>query len=157
MTLAELISTGNDRKSNVTKIKRNSCFIQKLYYLYTMKNNIKQEITNELYKFMNDNYNTIDEVKKFCDEIIIKQQNEILRNPKVYVAKTRDPKTDIYYLNCKLFFPISISERKEVKVYIGKLSDFPKGCNDTTAKKIGKENMKEKLKKIIENKFGIMV
>jgi hypothetical protein len=122
-----------------------------------MKNNIKQEITNELYKFMNDNYNTIDEVKKFCDEIIIKQQNEILQNPKVYVAKTKDPKTDIYYLNCKLFFPISISKRKEVKVYIGKLSDFPNGCNDTTAKKIGKENMKEKLKKIIENKFGIMV
>jgi hypothetical protein len=157
MTLAELISTGNDGNSNVTKIKRNSCFIQKLYYLYTMKNNIKQEITNELYKFMNDNYNTIDEVKKFCDEIIIKQQNEILQNPKVYVAKTKDPKTDIYYLNCKLFFPISISKRKEVKVYIGKLSDFPNGCNDTTAKKIGKENMKEKLKKIIENKFGIMV
>jgi hypothetical protein len=40
-----------------------------------------------------------------------------------------------------------------VKVYIGKLSDFPNGCNDMTAKKVGKENMKEKLKKIIENKF----
>jgi hypothetical protein len=111
---------------------------------------MKQDITNEIYQFMNDNYNTIDEVKKFCDEVVRKKQHEMLSNPKVYVAKTKDPKTNIYYLNCKLFFPIGISKTKEVKVYIGKLSDFPKGCNDTSAKRIGKEKMRKKLSEMVQ-------
>ena len=107
-------------------------------------------ISKDLYRYMKENYQTIGEVKKICDEIVRKKQIEVTRHPRVYVAKTKDPKTDLYYLNCKVFFPISISERKEVKVYIGKMSDFPNGTKDLLAKKIGTQKMKEKLKEMVQ-------
>jgi hypothetical protein len=111
-----------------------------------MKNNIKSEITKELMECLINNYTTNNDIKTFCDEVIKKKQNEIMLNPKVYIAKTKDPKTDIYYLNCKLFLPIGINKTKEVKVYIGKMSDYPNGCQDVNAKKVGVEKMKEKLR-----------
>jgi hypothetical protein len=107
-------------------------------------------ISKDLYQYMKDNYQTIDEVKKICDEVVRKKQIEVTRHPRVYIAKTKDPKTDLYYLNCKVFFPISISKRKEVKVYIGKMSDFPKGTKDPLAKKIGTQKMREKLKEMVQ-------
>lgn len=106
-------------------------------------------ISKDLFQYMKDNYHTMDEVKKICDDIIKKKQHEMMLNPRVYIAKTKDPKTDLYYLNCKVFFPFSISEKKEVKVYIGKMSDFPKGTKDPNAQKIGKQKMREKLKKML--------
>jgi esterase/lipase len=125
-----------------------------LFYICTMKEELVREpyqstITKELYQYMKDNYHTIDEVKKICDEVVRKKQLEVVSHPRVYIAKTKDPKTDLYYLNCKVFFPISISEKKEVKVYIGRMSDFPLGTKDPNVKKIGTQKMKEKLKEMI--------
>jgi hypothetical protein len=110
----------------------------------------RSTISKDLYQFMKDNYHTMDEVKKICDEIVRKKQIEVARHPRVYISKTKDPKTDLYYLNCKIFFPISISEKKEVKVYIGKLSDFPNGTKDLIAKKIGTQKMRTKLKEMVQ-------
>ena len=107
-------------------------------------------ISKDLYQYMKDNYQTSGEVKKICDEVVRKKQIEVTRHPRVYIAKTKDPKTDLYYLNCKVFFPISISEKKEVKVYIGKMSDFPNGTKDLLAKKIGTQKMREKLKEMVQ-------
>ena len=107
-------------------------------------------ITKELYQFMKDNYHTMGEVKKICDEVVRKKQIEVSRHPRVYIAKTKDPKTDLYYLNGKVFFPTSISEKKEVKIYIGKLSDFPLGTKDPIAKKIGTQKMRVKLKEMVQ-------
>lgn len=110
----------------------------------------RSTISKDLYQFMKDNYHTMDEVKKICDEIVRKKQIEVARHPRVYISKTKDIKTDLYYLNCKVFFPISISEKKEVKVYIGKLSDFPNGTKDLIAKKIGTQKMRVKLKEMVQ-------
>jgi hypothetical protein len=107
------------------------------------------KINSDLVKYLIEKSKTNDEIKKHCDEFIKKKQHEMMLNPKVYVAKTKDPKTDLYYLNCKLFLPIDIDKTKEVKVYIGKMLDFPNGCNDVNAKRIGEQKMREKLKKIL--------
>lgn len=107
-------------------------------------------IKDELINFLIEVSKTNDEIKKHCDDIIKKKQHEMMLNPKVYIAKTKDPKTDLYYLNCKLFLPIGINKTKEVKVYIGKMSDFPKGTNDPIAKKLGTQKMREKLKEMVQ-------
>lgn len=106
-------------------------------------------IKDELINFLIDTCKTNEEIKKHCDDIIRKKQHEMMLNPKVYIAKTKDPKTDLYYLNCKIFLPIGINKTKEVKVYIGKMSDYPNGCNDVNAKRIGEQKMREKLKKML--------
>ena len=113
-----------------------------------MKNIIKEELINLLI----ESCKTDVELKKRCDEIIREKQIKIMLNPKVYVAKTKDVKNDRYYLNCKLFLPIGINQSKELKVYIGKLSDFPNGTKDVDAYKLGQDMMRKRIKQYLEEK-----
>jgi len=58
-------------------------------------------------------------------------QHQVILNPKVYIARTKDIKTEIEYFTAKTFFPLKGGKRKEVKIYIGKAEDYD---NDTKNK-----------------------
>lgn len=58
-------------------------------------------------------------------------QYQVIHNPQVYIARTRDIKTDIEYFTPKTFFPLKGGKKKEVKIYVGKAKDFN---NDTRSK-----------------------
>lgn len=47
-----------------------------------------------------------------------------VHNPSVYLAKTKDIKTDRQYLTAKIFWPLMGGKKKEVRIYLGKPDDF---------------------------------
>jgi hypothetical protein len=106
--------------------------------------------TREVYEFLENNQSNVPEIKKFCDEMVLKIQREIINYPIVYISKTTDIKTKKQYITGKTLFPISLTKRKHIRVYIGKANVFPNGIKDKSAMEIGRKKMKERLKK-----FGI--
>lgn len=62
----------------------------------------------------------------------------IKENPPVYIARTRDVKTEIEYFIAKTFIPIKGGKKKEVKVYLGKASDYDNDTKNNMAKVVGK-------------------
>jgi len=63
----------------------------------------------------------------------------ISENPPVYIARTKDVKTDIEYFIAKTFVPFKGGKKKEVKVYLGKAVDFDNDTKSTAAKVLGKK------------------
>jgi hypothetical protein len=107
-----------------------------------MKKQIKEKLLNHII----DNYNKSSEIKNFCDNVISSIQKDAINNPTVYLAKTKDIKTGNYYLVGKTYLPLSVSEIKEIKIYVGKLKDFPKGTKDESGMLIAKRKIREKIK-----------
>ena len=61
----------------------------------------------------------------------------IIDNPPVYVARTKDKKTEIEYFVAKTFIPLKGGKKKEVKVYLGKAEDFNNDTKSVDAKNKG--------------------
>ena len=116
------------------------------HYKYTTK-----DIKKELLSYIEKNYTTNNEIKSFCDDVIRKKQTEMLLDPKIYISKTKDIITHLHYLVCRVHIPISINEKKIIKVYIGRFQDFPNGTKDENAIRIGKNRIKEKIKEIMDD------
>ncbi len=96
--------------------------------------------------------NLITKHKSVLDEIEGEMLNFIQKSvrlkPPVYVARTKDPKTDIEYFNAKTFVPLKSGRKKEVKVYLGKAADFDYDTKSPMAKALGEKL----LRKAIEEK-----
>lgn len=86
---------------------------------------------------------TLDKHKEALDEIeesiLDFIHKSIRRNPPVYIAKTRDVKTDKVYFTAKTFIPTAGGGKKEVKVYLGNADNFD---NDTKSAKAKSEAVK---------------
>lgn len=72
--------------------------------------------------------NEIDEIEDAMLEFV---QFQILMDPQITIARTKDIKTGIEYFTAKTFFPLKGGKKKEVKIYIGKSKEFG---NDTKNK-----------------------
>jgi hypothetical protein len=57
---------------------------------------------------------------------------------------------DEKYFNVRCFLPISLTETKELRCYVGNVKNFPNGTEDETAIRIGQESMKKRIKRFIE-------
>lgn len=75
----------------------------------------------------------------------------IRENPPVYIARTKDIKTDIEYFIAKTFLPFKGGKKKEIKVYLGKASEFNNDTKNNAAKVLGKKL----LIKAINEKFDL--
>jgi hypothetical protein len=79
---------------------------------------------------------TVEKYKGPLDEIenalLEYQKLVIIQNPTVYVARTKDVRTEIEYFTAKTSWPMKGGKKKEVKIYLGKASDYD---NDTKSKK----------------------
>lgn len=85
---------------------------------------------------LNKHKEALDEIEESILDFIHKS---IRRNPPVYIAKTRDVKTDKVYFTAKTFIPIAGGGKKEVKVYLGNADKFG---NDTKSSKAKSEAVK---------------
>lgn len=77
-------------------------------------------------------------------------QYQVVQNPQVYVARTRDVKTDIEYFTAKTFFPLEGGRRKEVKVYVGKAKDYNNDTKSMKAQDWARIKMKQTLNRRFE-------
>lgn len=85
---------------------------------------------------LNKHKEALDEIEESILDFIHKS---IRRNPPVYIAKTRDVKTDKVYFTAKTFIPLPGGGKKEVKVYLGNADKFD---NDTKSAKAKSEAVK---------------
>ena len=76
-------------------------------------------------------------------------QQVVLNEPTVYIARTKDTKTEIEYLTAKTFWPLIDGNLKEIKIYLGKASEFN---NDTKSKK-AKEQAVVKMRQTIARRL----
>jgi hypothetical protein len=80
-----------------------------------------------------------DVLSEIEDEMLNFLHKSIHRKPPVYVARTKDPKTEIEYFNAKTFIPLKGGRKKEVKVYLGKAADFDNDTKSSKAKLLGEK------------------
>ena len=75
------------------------------------------------------------------------KQEWIIEQPSVYVARTRDTKTDHEYFTAKTFWPMKSGKTKEIKIYLGKAEDFGNDTMSIRAKETAKRKMSETLRR----------
>jgi hypothetical protein len=75
------------------------------------------------------------------------KQEMIIAEPQVYVARTKDIKTEIEYFTAKTFWPLKNGKTKEVKIYLGKATDFNNDTMSIRAKETAKRKMSETLRR----------
>jgi hypothetical protein len=75
------------------------------------------------------------------------KQEWIISEPSVYVARTRDSKTDKEYFTAKTFWPLKGGKKKEVKIYLGKAEDFGNDTMSIRARETAKRKMSETLRR----------
>ena len=92
-----------------------------------------RQILEKVRDTMEKHKGSLDEIE---DVLLEYQQLVILYNPTVYVARTKDVKTDIEYFTAKTFWPLKGGKRKEIKIYLGKAADYG---NDTQSKRAKSE------------------
>jgi hypothetical protein len=90
-------------------------------------------------------------LKEFEEAIIEYKQEWIISEPSVYVARTRDSKTDMEYFTAKTFWPLINGKTKEVKIYLGKAGDFENDTMSIRAKETAKRKMSETLRRRKDN------
>jgi hypothetical protein len=105
-------------------------------------------LKNDLFRILDVLYKHRDALSEIEDEMLNFIQKSVRLKPPVYVARTKDPKTDIEYFNAKTFVPLKGGKKKEVKVYLGKATDFDNDTKSVKAKLLGEKL----LKKAIEEK-----
>ena len=74
-------------------------------------------------------------------------QEMIIHDPQVYVARTKDTKTEIEYFTAKTAWPTQGGRTKEIKIYLGKAADFGNDTQNTKAKQLAVTKMKETLRR----------
>lgn len=91
---------------------------------------------NRVIEVLHKHKNVLAEIES---EILNFLHKSIHRKPPVYVARTKDPKTEIEYFNAKTFIPLKGGRKKEVKVYLGKAADFDNDTKNARAKLLGEK------------------
>jgi len=108
-------------------------------------NPMLREDLMRLLNLLTKHKSVLDEIE---EEMLNFIQKAVRLKPPVYVARTKDPKTDIEYFNAKTFVPLKSGRKKEVKVYLGKAADFDNDTKSPMAKALGEKL----LRKAIEEK-----
>ena len=75
------------------------------------------------------------------------QQEMIIADPIVYVARTKDIKTEIEYFTAKTTWPIEGGGKKEIKIYLGKANEFGNNTKSEKARELAVRKMKETLRR----------
>lgn len=77
----------------------------------------------------------------------LKKDEEMRKNPTIYLSKIKKPNSEIYYIIGKTLWNVSPNVKKNLAVYVGKLSDFNNDTHHPEAKRIAVEKMKKKIEK----------
>jgi hypothetical protein len=85
-------------------------------------------------------------VQELCNEAIHTVQTQMVKNPTVYLSASKN-KQGKTYMTSKIFWPTSIDTTKEIRIYVGKYSEYPLGTKDPKAFREARKKMKERLKR----------
>jgi hypothetical protein len=85
----------------------------------------------------------VDVEKKMVDYV----QEMIIRNPRIYVARTKDVKTQIEYFTAKTKWPVMGGKTIEVKIHLGRAADFGYDTKNINARTLAFNKMKETLRR----------
>lgn len=86
-----------------------------------------------------------DALDEISNAILEFQQLSVIENPVVYVARTKDIKTGKEYFTAKTSWPLKDGKKKEIKIYLGKASEFDGNTLSVEAKELAKTKMKKTL------------
>ena len=91
-----------------------------------------EEKLQKISLYLNENkevFNQLDElVKDF-------EQHQVLMNPTIHVARTKDIKTEIEYFTAKTFFPLTNGKRKVIKIHLGRADNYNFDTQNKQAKR----------------------
>lgn len=107
---------------------------------------MKKEIKEEVMRYLVKHQATDKHLEEICNTVLDKVRKDMIKNPKPYLTKTTD-KHGNSYLHAKVFWPTSLLETKELKIHVGKMTDFPDGAKDRRAYEESKRIMKERLRR----------
>lgn len=86
-------------------------------------------------------------MKEIQDAFIEHNQEWIIFQPTVYVARTKDKKNDQEYFTAKTVWPLKNGKTKEIKIYLGKAEEFDNDTMNSRAKEYAKKKMSETLRR----------
>lgn len=87
------------------------------------------------------------ELESLRDAELEVKQEWIIAEPIVYVARTKDIKTEREYFTAKTFWPLKNGKTKEVKIYLGRAEDFGNDTMSIQAREFAKSKMSETLRR----------
>jgi hypothetical protein len=79
------------------------------------------------------------------DALVNYHRLNVMNNPTVYIARTKDVKTGIEYFTAKTSWPLKNFKKKDIKIYLGKASDFKGDTLSTKAKDLAVVKMRQTL------------
>jgi len=91
-----------------------------------------------------------DEINEIEDAMLEFVQFQIVQDPQVTIARTKDVKTDIEYFTAKTFFPLKGGKKKEVKIYVGKAQEYGNDTKDKLALNVAYVKMKSTLRRRLD-------
>ena len=86
-------------------------------------------------------------LKELQEAEINLQQEWIIADPAVYVARTKDQKYDNEYFTAKTTWPTLDGKKREIKIYLGKASEFGNDTKSVKAKEYAKKKMSDTLRR----------
>jgi hypothetical protein len=87
------------------------------------------------------------ELSEIKEAYIDYMQEWVIARPTVYVARTTDTKYDNEYFTAKTTWPSKDGKKKEIKIYLGKASDFGNDTMSERAREYAKKKMSETLRR----------
>jgi len=104
-------------------------------------------VLNSLLKVLDKNKTALEEIEDATLNFLVAAIKE---NPPVYIARTRDINTDIEYFIAKTFIPTKGGKKKEIKVYLGKASDYDNDTKNNEARVKGKRLLRKALQEKLD-------
>jgi len=86
-------------------------------------------------------------LKELQDAKINLEQEWIIAEPTVYVARTTDKKYDNEYFTAKTTWPTLDGKKREIKIYLGKAEDFGNDTMSVKAREYAKDKMSDTLRR----------
>ena len=112
-------------------------------YLSSLFNKDDDRVT-QILKHLDDNREVFDKLDVLVTEY---EQLKVRSNPTVCVARDSDIKTGREYLKAKTFYPMGGGKTKEIRIHLGRSSDFNHDTRNNRAKEFAQIKMRETLKR----------
>ena len=133
-SLIDLFKINRSKKLMETEVKMKGG-IHKLDPLKAGSKSDFDELEDKLEKVLS----YLDEKKEVFSQLdeLVKdfEQHQVLMNPTIHVARTKDRKTEIEYFTAKTFFPLTGGKRKEVKIHLGRADNYNYDTQNKRAKR----------------------
>jgi acyl-ACP thioesterase len=110
--------------------------------------NVQREFWNKMQEILVKHKDAIDEIS---EAILEYERNTILENPVIYVARTKDIKTEKEYFTAKTTWPMKDGKKKEIKIYLGRAGNFNGDTLSPKAKELALVKMRQTLARRIRS------